>query len=859
MVMKVCFSLQDRLKKGGLLLAFLLVSAFAFGQLSDNSLPASFGITEKQAKIIPLSRLDSVHVADRLGEDVREGVPNRFGVVQALSVDIREKGVKTELADQTVWQYEISCPDALSLSVFFETFQLPEGAAVYVYNKDKTLIRGGFTHINNKDDGQLALAVFPDNKLIVEYNEPLEADFPGQLVIGAVSKAYLDVKSVALSQVFINCPEGSDWQDEKRSVCLMTYQDARFSYYCTGALVNNVRTDGTPYFLTANHCLSTAGEAATLVTYFNYENSTCTSNDASREQTLSGSGLVATNNYTDFTLLLLSEYPTEDYAPYFAGWDAGGQQPASGTCIHHPEGGPKNIALDQDPPVSYAAPIIWDGNFTSQANTHWEVTYDVGLDQSGSSGSPLFDGNKRVIGQLHGGDDVNSYFGKFSLSWNYSSDPARQLKNWLDPDNTGLLQLDGWDYFSVPRANFEADVTVACLETPVQLTDLSRNKPESWLWQIQPAGFAFVNGTSANSQHPEIIFTAEGNYTVSLTVGNENGTDQVVFEDLITAFQELPVALDDMPEVMSLCGSDLQNYEFSASGANSFEFKVTADEFFDKQVSGNLLFLTLKEETRKYGSFETYVKVTGTHGNCSSADSVLLQVVMPENDDVSQAIALKLGRNAYFSNECATVETREPYPTGSGCNAPNAWCVPASGPVLDNSVWFTFPGTSSGLITIETSGFDTQIAVYEAESAADIVSGVAARYTLLAANDNSSLGTASVIENLAVDPSKTYFLQVDGQNGDYGEMAISLISQTIEVYPNPSTGLFHFTLGEVEGSTVELAVYSMTGQRVFARSVSFAANENTVDVDLTSWPAGLYFFRVKLNGTVLAKKLMVTK
>ena len=69
------------------------------------------------------------------------------------------------------------------------------------------------------------------------------------------------------------------------------------SYYdCSGSLVNNVNEDATPYFLTANHCISSDLEASSLVAYFNYENSTCTSADASLDQTISGSELVASSS-----------------------------------------------------------------------------------------------------------------------------------------------------------------------------------------------------------------------------------------------------------------------------------------------------------------------------------------------------------------------------------------------------------------------------------------------------------------------------------------------------------------------------------------------------------------------------------
>ncbi|WP_423129211.1 T9SS type A sorting domain-containing protein [Gaoshiqia sp. Z1-71] len=839
-------------------LILLLMSGNAMGQISDGSLPASFRFSTKSAKAIPFSVLDSVRADFYLGEDVRLGIPNRYGIERELEIDIREQGVKTELQSVTVWQYEISCPDARSLSIFFKTFDLPEGAGVYLYNSDHSQLMGAFTNANHQDGHHLALAEFQGNSLVIEYNEPNNTAYTGGLVIGSVSTAYRDVQAALNSRIQINCPEGADWQTEKQSVCLMTFRDNGYSYYCSGALINNVRKDGTPYFLTANHCIATQSSANTLVTYFNYETSTCTGNDGSKFQTLSGSSLVSTNTASDFTLLRLSEYPPESYNPYLAGWNASGNIAASGTCIHHPQGSTKCIALDYSSPVSYNYSIRWDDNSISQPHTHWEVKYDAGVDEGGSSGAPLFDENKRIIGQLHGGDDNGSLFGKFSVSWNNSATASMQLKAWLDPDNTGTLQLDGWNYYSVPDAGFTADVSVACLNTPVYLTDLTKNNPTAWEWNIQPATFEFVEGTTKNSQHPVVSFTSEGSYSVSLLASNNNGSDIVSQDNLLQVYQTLPVAFSGLSGELFLCGHELKNYELVAEGASRFEFEVSAEDHFTVEVTDNILSLTLKDEVRPQGSFDTYVTVTGSHGTCSETASVLLHIHMPVNDDAAHAIALYPGRNSGFSNECGTVEDKEPAPETSGCLVENNWCPPASITALDNSVWFTFQGLSSGLVTIETEGFDSQIAVYEASSAADLLSGKNYNYLFMAASDHSlSGGPAAAIENLRVNPAKRYYLQVDGHNGDYGELVIKLLSNSIEVYPNPSRGLFHLTVASMEEGQAELAVYSFTGQQILSKTTSFTHESNRIDLDLSGHPAGMYFLRAHINGVFISKKLVL--
>ncbi|MHB9019797.1 MAG: T9SS type A sorting domain-containing protein [Minisyncoccota bacterium] len=842
------------------LLFFVFSGLDLFGQVSDGTTPASFLM--KSAKIVPQFMLDSVHVADKLASDKSMGIPNRYGVVQQLKVDIRAEGIKSIVGNTLIWQYEIDCPDALSLGITFSTYRLPEGAKVFIYSPDKARIRGGFTSANNKPDNELTLGEFGGNKLIIEYDEPLTSSFNGEVVVGLVSKAYVDFSLAALANVQINCPAGADWQEEKHAVCLMTFHDNLYSYYCSGALVNNVRGDRTPYFLTANHCIDSQSLASTLVTYFNYENSSCTSQDASLGQSLSGSGLVATNTYSDFCLLKLSEDPPKVYQPYFAGWNASSTDlPTQGTCIHHPDGSAKSIAIDHNQFTTNSYQIQWDNNSYSPINTHWEVFYDVGSDASGSSGAPLFDENRQIIGQLHGGDNTSSLFGRFSLSWNYSSVFAKQLKYWLDPDNTQTLKLDGIDYNKAPEAYFVSDATVACLNTPVTLTDKSKYLPTSWQWTISPSTFEFVNGTSASSQNPEVIFLTDGTYSVSLTVSNENGSNSVSSENLILATSKLPVGFQDMSGEMTVCGYMLKNYKLIAEGANNYTFGLTAAENFNVTQNADTLTLNLRDAARQYGSFDTYVRVTGSHGDCSSSDSILLHVVMPTNDDAAHALALKLGSNATFNNECGTEETNEPSPPTAGCSIENNWCPPASGsPVIDNSVWFTFRGPSNGRITIETKGFDTQIAVYEAGSVAALLSGISSNYTLLAANDNpSSSQTNAVIENLPVEPGKSYWLQVNGAGGAYGDFSVNLLGNTIEVYPNPSDGIFHLTLSSFRGGEAQLAVFTVSGQQILTKTVPVSIDSNTVDLDLSSFRSGLYLFRTNINGLVMTKKLMLVK
>jgi hypothetical protein len=167
---------------------------------------------------------------------------------------------------------------------------------------------------------------------------------------------------------------------------------------------------------------------------------------------LSGAVLRSRRTPSDFCLVeitggLVGGTVPLSYSPYFSGWDNSGVIPTSSVSIHHPSGDIKKISFDD------AAPGISQGMGSTEANSTWTVEWDRNTTtEGGSSGSPLFDQNHRIIGQLWGGgascSNLSSpdYYGRVANSWNpASSNSTNQLKFWLDPNNAGAQFIDGYD------------------------------------------------------------------------------------------------------------------------------------------------------------------------------------------------------------------------------------------------------------------------------------------------------------------------------------------------------------------------------------------------------------------------------
>jgi hypothetical protein len=128
-----------------------------------------------------------------------------------------------------------------------------------------------------------------------------------------------------------------EWQREGRSIGGYLFSDANGnSGFCSGTLVNTTAGNGVPYFLTANHCIDTTQEAASMNFVWQYANSGCGSNDAAQRAqfTYGGSKLLATDAGLDTTLVQLSAYPPSP--SYFTGWATTPLTAQEGVAgIHH--------------------------------------------------------------------------------------------------------------------------------------------------------------------------------------------------------------------------------------------------------------------------------------------------------------------------------------------------------------------------------------------------------------------------------------------------------------------------------------------------------------------------------------------
>ena len=411
------------------------------------------------------------------GDDLFKRI--EFAVERPVTLSPEYSGIWFNRGDSRIWQVRIISPGAYSLGLVFNTYRLARGVRVFVYDPQLREVKGAFTSLNNKPSGVLPVGHLTGDELIVEIQVPLDQDGYGELEIESVSHAYLDLKNLSgradcdpgtfgCSQrcmIDVNCAEGDQWQTEKRSVVRIFTT----TQYCTGVLVNNTGRDGTPFILTAEHCLNRSYYTERSVFLFNYESSSCFGDDGPKNMSIAGSDLVAVGDSIDFSLVKLSADIPVDYDPYFAGWDLNTPQYSSTVTIHHPWGDVKKITIDANAPFIPSKP--GDVPYTDLEDYHyfsywWIKRWDLGSTEGGSSGSPLFNQDGRVIGLLSGGmarcgDSIgfdaendraiydntfnyDDYYTQLNYAWDYSPLSTASLKPWLDPMNSGVTSITGY-------------------------------------------------------------------------------------------------------------------------------------------------------------------------------------------------------------------------------------------------------------------------------------------------------------------------------------------------------------------------------------------------------------------------------
>lgn len=453
---------------------FALLTSMLFAQTETGELPYSFGM-KGISQSVDVQMMPATNVEKLLNEDAsvqEKSRPLRMGIGYKVDKTFDNAGRKDITEDGgTLWRAKFVSEGAVMTYLVLDKLNIPAEGKLFVYSPDREQVYGPYTNADIQEVGAMETDNIIGDELILEYYEPANAAFKGEINIAAVMHVYRDFLGVrddskgpigtadGNCHIDVVCPDAQGWNYPIKSVVcigITAYVPSEGGYagfLCSGATVNNVRMDKTPYVLTADHCIESDNQTHKF--YFNYQTYDCGGNTGNYK-VANGGTIVARSNTTnsmaasDFALLKITGSLSVTFRDsiFFAGWDRSGAS-SVGSGIHHPGGDWKKISF----PQSISAPTT--GQMANKYFVvHWKTNPNKGVTEQGSSGSPLFNANQLIIGTLTSGSSYCDYpqgtdnYGRMSYHWtnNNNSNNNRKLQPWLDPDNTGVMYLPGMKY-----------------------------------------------------------------------------------------------------------------------------------------------------------------------------------------------------------------------------------------------------------------------------------------------------------------------------------------------------------------------------------------------------------------------------
>ncbi len=466
------------MKKFCILTALLIASISAiFAQESPKELPYSFTHRDISYKIdeITLPSIDNEALLNEDAQNTDKFKLLRVGVGHDVQYSLSNCGRTDILNDGSkLWRVKFESKDAIMMNLIFDKFNIPEEGKMFIYTPDHEQVYGPYTNADLQEVGKLSTDDIIGEELIAEYYEPADASFNGEFRIVCVTHVYKDFLHVLPEDrgphgsaegnchIDVVCPIAADWRAPINSVVCISItayvpsEGGWGMYICSGAMINNVRMDKTPYVLSANHCVAATDQTHKF--YFNYQTALCGGTTGTSNYAASGGVIVArsnenSDNYnssSDFLLLKITGNIGVLYRDsiVFAGWDRSGAA-SIGAGIHHPGGDWKKISFPK------SVTTVTSGNLKNKYfEVRWQSNPNRGVTEEGSSGSPLFNNHSLIIGTLTAGSSSCSYtsgsdlYGRLAYHWNNNGATAanRKLQPWLDPDNTGTTVLKGMRY-----------------------------------------------------------------------------------------------------------------------------------------------------------------------------------------------------------------------------------------------------------------------------------------------------------------------------------------------------------------------------------------------------------------------------
>ena len=386
-----------------------------------------------------------------------------------------------------------------------------------------------------------------------------------------------------------------------------------------------------------------------------------------------------------------------------------------------------------------------------------------------------------------------------------------KLKAWNDLGSDSITK-SGYitvDDQLMPNVGFYADKTTACTGEVIHLVDTTENCPTRWQWAFVPDNVLFVEGTDASSQNPAVQFTQKGNYSVKLTLHNGNGC------------------------------SILEKTDYIMYGG----YPVPFEESFNAGFSGTNWVISNPDQ---FITWDTITVIGSTPGTKSAWMNFYNYNTINKRDqlispplDFSNMVSANLSfRHAYAQR--SSLKDSLIIKVSADCGA--SWVrIFAEGP----------DQTPEAFVTHEP-----MMQAFFPQSNSDWCSGSygVACYSLDVTPLAGREGVKIMFESYNRSGNNLFINDIQ-ISGVVGNEVKKYPASTINIYPNPSPGIFTVSIKGLQTAT--LTLFNIQGQRIYMQPVESVDGSIEKRVDLSGFSQGIYYIQVSTEQTSEIKKIII--
>lgn len=365
-------------------------------------------------------------------------------------------------------------------------------------------------------------------------------------------------------------------------------------------------------------------------------------------------------------------------------------------------------------------------------------------------------------------------------------------------DDIGLVEAS-----AAPVASFVGSPTTTCPGRTVSFTDQSTNSPNAWAWTITPGTFSYVGGTTANSQNPQVQFSAAGTYTVTLVATNAFGNNTSTQTNYITITTgTVPTITEPFQASFPPAGWGIVN----AGGSHTWSQSVS--------VTGANGAPTLAAYVENF----SYNNAPAEDYMVTFPIDLTSLTVASMTFDVAYArfsATLFDGLRIEVSTDCGqtwpnTVYDKSDTALATVADQPGNWFPGAQGDWRNEQVDLTpFVGQQIVVRFVNVNGYGNNLFV-----------------------DNINLSNSV------------------GLGNGFAQLGL-------QVWPNPANGLFHVSVSELPVAATAFEVSDLAGRSIWKTTVQGDGGAWQGAIDLRMLPRGVYYLRVQADAFRGVKKLVI--